>query len=352
MSYYKPRVAVHCVAVLSYAVPLFSADLTLSGIVVDTDSNPLSGVVVSLAQNGASTTTDAAGTWKLSSISTGIKSHFPSHPQIISNQLFFENGKINVRFNGSDITGRFQGIMPNEPMRSKVVARAIGIQDTLQFITGGKVRLRDTVSASVTGIVRKIDTTFNPSIIYGYLTDTRDGQVYKTVKIGPQVWMAENLNGSNSGAIGRCYNDSPDSCAKYGRMYIWQEAMNGESSSSTSPSGVKGICPQGWHLPSNSEWVKLADSTLKSDSVAFRLRSKFAWVSNYYDKDTYGFHALPGGIVGGETFSFTGSYGAWWSSTTADNTYAYYSCMHSGQPRLDQYTTTKKNGIYIRCIQD
>ena len=99
---------------------------------------------------------------------------------------------------------------------------------------------------------------WNSNINYGYITDARDGKVYRTVVIGTQTWMAQNLNyyGSN-GLLGSCYNGVDDNCNKYGRLYSWTDAMSGQSHSNTDPSGVRGICPLGYHIPSTSEWTSL-----------------------------------------------------------------------------------------------
>src|SRR5215469_10890371 len=93
---------------------------------------------------------------------------------------------------------------------------------------------------------------FNPAITYGSFTDSRDSKTYRTVVIGTQTWMAENLNYNATGS--KCYNDSTQYCDLYGRLYDWTTAMAGVSSSSANPSGVLGICPVGWHLPSDAEW--------------------------------------------------------------------------------------------------
>jgi uncharacterized protein (TIGR02145 family) len=89
--------------------------------------------------------------------------------------------------------------------------------------------------------------------------DSRDGQVYKCVKIGDQVWMAENLNYYTSSGSWYYNNDSATYSKPYGRLYLWETVMNGESASDAVPSGVKGICPNGWHLPSSAEFQVLDD---------------------------------------------------------------------------------------------
>ena len=162
---------------------------------------------------------------------------------------------------------------------------------------------------------------FNPNINYGSLTDTRDGKTYRTVVIGSQTWMAENLNYNASGSA--CYNNAPDSCAKYGRLYNWATVMNGASGSTLSPSGVRGVCPEGWHVPSDDEWATLvkyvdpnADSGCCYNIAATKLKSKSGWNDNINGTDDYGFSALPSGYCGidGDFYS-AGNYGYWWSAT-------------------------------------
>ena len=83
---------------------------------------------------------------------------------------------------------------------------------------------------------------FNSNLAYGSLTDSRDGQVYKTIKLGSQEWLAQNMNYSTSNGSW-CYNDSIQYCEVYGKLYNWEAA--------------KTVCPSGWHLPGADEWSVL-----------------------------------------------------------------------------------------------
>ena len=145
------------------------------------------------------------------------------------------------------------------------------------------------------------------SISYGELIDERDGHVYKTVKIGNQTWMAENLNYAYTEPVKManktidsasfCYNNEPDSCAKYGRLYAWEAAVDctNESINSRFDENFKlrGICPENWHIPSISEWETLIEESYFS---AIDLRSTSGWLNGYIGSDTFGFNLLPAGL--------------------------------------------------------
>jgi uncharacterized protein (TIGR02145 family) len=153
--------------------------------------------------------------------------------------------------------------------------------------------------------------------------DERDGQKYVYVTIGNQVWMAENLNYDTANGMGSwCYENSPDSCAKYGRLYDWNTAMGGMTSTSANPSNVQGACPAGWHLPSEVEWDVLI-TEIGGDMEGYTLMTMSGWYKDDYDydgygTDEYGFSALPGGGRGSGTngsFGGVGEVGDWWSAT-------------------------------------
>jgi len=142
----------------------------------------------------------------------------------------------------------------------------------------------------------------------GYFTDSRDGKEYRIVKIGKQIWMAENLNYNASGS--KCYNNNPAYCEKYGRLYNWSTA--------------KRACPVGWHLPSKAELGILLEFVNPSCQWKTRIGCAYtktkllATSSNGTDK--YGFSALLGGYYINATGRFVGvsNYGSWWSSESGD----------------------------------
>ena len=149
----------------------------------------------------------------------------------------------------------------------------------------------------------------NPAISYGEMTDDRDGQVYKTVKIGEQTWMAENLNFEVANSY--CYENKSDSCFKYGRLYAWSAAMDsaGLFSSNGINCGnkrtckpnypVRGACPKDWHLPDTTEWKILFTAVGGQESACHVLKSIIGWTDdegNISSTDAYGFSALPAGL--------------------------------------------------------
>jgi uncharacterized protein (TIGR02145 family) len=152
--------------------------------------------------------------------------------------------------------------------------------------------------------------------IFGSITDSRDGEVYETVTICNQKWMAENLRydaPAMTGALDTVNPANPNS--KYGRLYNWTAIMNGELSSASNPSGRQGLCPNGWHVPSDSEWNELemalgmpAEDTARSseyyeprsgDHAIFML-STTGWSNWTGGTNSSGFNILPAGYYAGD----------------------------------------------------
>jgi len=184
----------------------------------------------------------------------------------------------------------------------------------------------------------------------GTFTDSRNGKTYKTTKIGTQTWIAQNLNYDTKGS--KCYNNNPENCQKYGRLYNWSAAIK--------------ACPSGWHLPSNKEWeilYRYADGTsnnnspYKSETAAKYLKAKSGW--NYYEgisgngTDNYEFTALPGGIGNSNgSFSSIGNYGNWWSSSESDNSRAYNRFKSYKHNNAGWETEVKSKLFSVRCVQN
>ena len=188
--------------------------------------------------------------------------------------------------------------------------------------------------------------------------DARDGQTYKTVKIGDQVWMAENLNFETDSSF--CYNDSAVYCEKYGRLYRWAAAIGksegkcGYGYTCSLPSGnIQGVCPEGWHLPSNTEWETLFDAVGGRSTAGAVLKSTFGWKNRGNGSEAFSFSALPVGIRG-----YSGSYygegdkAHFWSSTEYDSNEAYSVCLNYGRDYANLSYISKDHGFSVRCIRD
>jgi uncharacterized protein (TIGR02145 family)/uncharacterized repeat protein (TIGR02543 family) len=188
-------------------------------------------------------------------------------------------------------------------------------------------------------------------------TDSRDGKTYKKIAIGTQVWMAQNLNYDVPNVTTDvCYENSVDSCAKYGRLYNWYTAMNGASGSSAIPSGIQGVCPVNWHLPSDAEWTTLTDYTGGLSTAGRKLKSTSGWYNNGNGTDDYGFSALPSGIgysLG--NFDNVGNWADWWSATdygALDALYAWSRHMSYSSGNVNRFDDGKTVKFSVRCVAD
>jgi uncharacterized protein (TIGR02145 family) len=207
----------------------------------------------------------------------------------------------------------------------------------------------------------------------GTFIDKKKKKNYRWIKIGEQIWMAENLNYVVEGS--RCYKDIlyPDeaaNCATYGRLYNWSTAMVflslcNESSTNAScsvSSKHRGICPSGWHIPSYDEWSTLTNYVEKEKSctycAGFYLKATSSWNINPYDgsgngSDNYGFSALPGGFgYSGSGSTNAGTTGYWRSATASTG---YEAAVLSIEYNLD----SMRNGSHsktelhsVRCVKD
>ncbi|WP_407448951.1 FISUMP domain-containing protein [Fibrobacter sp.] len=180
-------------------------------------------------------------------------------------------------------------------------------------------------------------------IAQGVLKDSRDGKNYKTVKIGTQTWMAENLNfryvqrtykGGPADTSSYCYDNSLDSCAKYGRLYVWSAATDsaGAFGTTTPTNFIRGICPEGWHLPDTTEWKTLLKAVCSENTLV-----------------SFGFSILPGGYGRYHTFYRVGEDAYFWSTAYEYTSGSLYLLKASGL----QLSSIRENSAYsIRCLKD
>lgn len=203
-----------------------------------------------------------------------------------------------------------------------------------------------------------------------YFVDNRDGKTYRMVKIGDQVWMAQNLNykgPSDKDTIGSCYGNNSANCNKYGRLYTWATAMGstedkcGDGKNCDISERARGICPEGWHLPSNDEWQTLLEH---ADRDAKKLKSTEGWSNGGNGTDDYDFTALPGGYaeqcdvasLPDNYFKDEGAYAIFWSSTQVDDedhTQAYRPYLKNDN-KVSEYDDNNYKGLgfSVRCLKD
>lgn len=227
---------------------------------------------------------------------------------------------------------------------------------------------------------------FSETANYGTLKDSRDNKTYKTIKIGSQTWMAENLDYSDSTKMTNlkgnswCFNNRPKNCEMAGRLYTWTAAMNlasfylEESAADVIAEKHQGICPSGWHIPTSSEWNDLMEyvEALGLEGYAGRdLKSQTGW--SYYSAaiptDEYGFSAIPTGAYYGKyaetgntysayTFDDEGYFTNFWSASEAAGTYSATRAIYWFLDyRYDYFKESadynqKGRGFAVRCLKN
>jgi uncharacterized protein (TIGR02145 family) len=206
---------------------------------------------------------------------------------------------------------------------------------------------------------------FNPDLSYGTVTDI-DGNVYKTITIGTQTWMAENLKVTryqNGDSISRVNEDVPwsnldagayciylnnsDKGAIYGKLYNWYSLKD-----------TRNICPSGWHVPTDAEWEVLYSylggyETSTSEKMRETGITHWAYINDDATNES-GFTGIPGGMRDyGGLFTDVGQMGFWWSSSPANDYYdldaMYYYVDNSG---VSRGVGSKRNGMSVRCVKD
>lgn len=275
-----------------------------------------------------------------------------------------------------------------------VLALTINAQnDTMYIMKNGVIADKYNIKNQVDSVIFYKPTSTGSSTT---VTDF-DGNVYNTVTIGRQVWMKENLktthyangtaiplvytkstwNDLSSTSKAYCwYNDNIVNKDTYGALYTWAAAMNGAAGVTTNPSRIQGVCPTGWHLPSDDEWTQmenyLADNGFiydgttggERDKIAKAMAASIGWkrssntgsVGNT-DYSTFrnksGFTALPGGYRYSDgSFYYIGYFGTWWSATEGSATNAWDRNIGNDGCNVGRGTYDNEVGKSVRCVRD
>ncbi len=215
------------------------------------------------------------------------------------------------------------------------------------------------------------------SPVYGTLTDLRDNQVYKTVTIGTQTWMAENLNYAYTGvkyksgsytsnSTSWCYENKASNCDKYGRLYTWSAVMDsaaqfsvnagtecGYGKTCTPNSPHRGICPEGWHVPTNEEYSTLYTYIGGSSTAGKMLKSTRGWYDSGNGTDKYGFSVLPAGFrFNYGNFYYEGYYAYLWSASEYGSDHAWNQYFDYDNGYAYQLYDNEYFGLSLRCLKD
>ena len=173
----------------------------------------------------------------------------------------------------------------------------------------------------------------------GSLKDIRDGQIYRTIQIGDQVWMAENLNYDNI-ASGKsyCYDDKPENCQKYGRLYTWKDAVK--------------ACPIEWHLPTLTDWNTLLATVGGKDKAGKVLKAANGWNKDGNGSDSWGFSAVPGGGRDEKgVFDGMGSFAFFWVSAQDPNGYPLITGLTFSNENSLLIPLEGDGSVSVRCIK-
>ena len=182
------------------------------------------------------------------------------------------------------------------------------------------------------------------------LLDSRDGRYYNTVELGGMCWMAQNLNYGTmiDGSVDQtdngidekyCYSNNPTLCDTYGALYLWREMMQYSTSE-----GTRGICPEGWHLPSSTEWTNLINATGGPNNAG----------ANLVQGGGSGFEALMAGQRNLFAYPFLdiGSRAWFWTSTQVNSDYAHHIYLINNDPGAYTSTQDKNYGYSVRCAKN
>lgn len=224
-----------------------------------------------------------------------------------------------------------QGVVQNTPVENPFSDDVVKKKSSVPWIIG--------IILLLVGVLFACLYLKNSNV--GTMTDSRDGKTYKTVKIGSQIWMAENLNYRTRDSY--CYEDKISNCDKYGRLYTWDAAIT--------------ACPSGWHLPSHAEWETLVTAVGGESGAGTKLKSTSGWLKDGNGSDSFGFSALPAGErdlspagSGPEAYTPVGHIACFWSSTDKGR---HYTELFAERDDVWIYNPDDRGrGKSVRCLKD
>ena len=216
------------------------------------------------------------------------------------------------------------------------------------------------------------EVRLNSEITYGTMTDSRDNKKYKTVTIGGQTWMAENLNYADSAKTpslkGKswCFGNDSLKCKVAGRLYTWAAAIDsvklatdadnpqdcGVGKTCTMPAKVQGVCPPNWHLPTYAEWETLISEVGGSSTAGKVLKSQSGWFRNGNGSDAFGFSALPAGGRCDGHFISDGNGADFWSASEYDDYNAYSMYLRYSYESAHLDGDSKVYAFSVRCVEN
>jgi uncharacterized protein (TIGR02145 family) len=260
-------------------------------------------------------------------------------------------------------TGSFTANLTGLTANTTYYVRAYAI-NTAGTAYGNQLSFTTSSGSSSTG------DPFNPNLTYGSVTD-QDNNTYKTIQIGTQTWMAENLrttryrNGTaipnitdntqwqnNTTGAWSYYNNDANNNVPYGKLYNWYAVNN-----------TNQLCPTDWHVPSDAEWTTLinfldsnADGGNNSNTAGGKMKSigtQYWFSPNTSATNSCGWSGLAGGgrYYNG-IFLYVGSDGFWWSSTQSSTLYAWYRTLYYSLGGIDRDYYAKAYGVSVRCVKD
>jgi len=226
-----------------------------------------------------------------------------------------------------DITGRWRGLGENGSWWTATLFEVTGSAQA-RILSAGDVS--STLKNKSDGLsVRCIQ---NPPIkkISRIFTDSRDNKKYNVMKSGKIMWLKNNLNYNANSSV--CYDNKPENCNKYGRLYDWILAQK--------------VCPAGWRLPRHEDWLNLVENS-GGNAAGKKLKSKDLWNGT----NNYSFSALPGGFTKAQGFAEIGEKGYWWTSDDYGPNGRYF-YMSSNIDSVANSGISKSTGYSVRCVMD